>query len=137
MTREELLARFDGHEAVVAKETPFIKEQLALLEEGGWVGDPDVIVNHTKRGERDSDKRGLLEALCNEVEVRLERVAKYSQLGRQEIDNGDGDRALFYEHQAYLERRILEPMVIDIQMRGDAKATGAKGGANSWKPRKQ
>src|SRR5690348_3335226 len=95
MTREELLARFDGHEAFATEWTPFVKEQLALVEDdGGWVGtgkDP---------GASRRDKQGEREALCNEAEVRLERIPHNCQLGRRAVDDGDGDKALAYEHLA-------------------------------------
>jgi hypothetical protein len=130
MTREKLLARIDDHEAFACTEDAFIKQQAADEEDdGGWV----AVGTMPKAPGKRHDQRGLREAMRNEAEVRVARITEACQLARQEIDNGDGDRALFYEHQAAQERTIVEPIMADLKQRADRKVDGAKGGANSWK----
>lgn len=129
MTREELLARIDEHEALAEGWNTFITQQLDELEQGGWVGDDNPL---RKSGAR-HDKRGDREAKCNEAEVRVKRIAEACQLARREINNGDGDKALFFEHQAKQERDIVESMITDLRNRAARGIDGAKGGANSWK----
>ena len=129
MTREELLARIDEHEALAAGWKTFIEQQLDHLEDGGWVAEDRPL---NKPGKR-HDQRGLRESLCNEAEVRVDRIAEACQLSRQEIQNGDGDKAMFFEHQAKQERDIVEPMIADLRNRAARSIDGAKGGANSWK----
>ena len=126
MTREELLTRLDSHEAVVAQATPFVTEQLALEEdEGGWT----VPGAKPKASGKRHDQRHLREARYNELEVRFQRISEACQLARQEIDSGDGDKAMFFEHQAAQERAIVEPMLADLRMRAARTADGAQGGA--------
>src|SRR5690349_15235058 len=86
MTREELLARIDEHEALAEGWKTFLTQQLDQLEEGGWVGEDRPL---NKPGAR-HDKRGVREALSNEAEVRVKRITEACQLARREIGNGDG-----------------------------------------------
>jgi hypothetical protein len=134
MTREDLLERIEQHETFAADADRFIKQQADDEEDdGGWVETGTLL---DRPGDR-HNRRYLREALRNEAEVRVERIALACRYARLEIHNGDGDKALFFENQATQERSIAEPMLADLRSREERKVDGAKGGANSWKPRKR
>lgn len=135
MTTEELLARIDEHEALAGGWQQFIRQQEAIDEtvNAGWTAVGAVAPKPGKRHNRELER----EAERNETEVYVERIVEHCRLARLAIHEGDGTLALGHEYQAAQNRNLAEPRIADMQMRARAKVSGAKGGANSWKPRRK